>query len=675
MKKDTNVVIKNGYPRFCDIVISNKCILQCKMCTAWRGTDNTNEISFEEAKSFVHGLSDFVRFPLEINVMGGEPLLKNWCLELCNFIHTCGFRSIISSNAFLIDEDMAKRIADSNLDVLAISLESLKSSTHDFYRGRDGVFLKTMQALEYINKYCKGRLTVTILTIIMERNLDDILELVEWVNGNDLFQNISFLALLENGLAPVRRNWFKSALYAELWPQDITKTHVLIDELIRLRQKGYKIWNPVSQLEAFKSYYVDPDKFMQETEYKVHDYILDLDENGTMYLSGEPLGDIRKDDIKQLWFSEKANQLRKKIDEHGPGKRCCVINFVCAFPQDEEYSVKHRVNEKESIAAQEAIAKPKFCVIEVSHRCLFRCKMCYYWKTKKNPYETSIKELCKFVSSLRNFVDVPFEMNISGGEPFLKEGMLDLIECIAEGGFRFSTVTNAYLINRRMARKIADSGLSFLSISLDSLDEGTHNYLRGARGAYKRVMKAITYLNEYRGKLKNVGIQTIISGKNLKGLPELCKWVRDNRLTISFIALMRPNMLPIDDTWYKREQYSFLWPQDIAEVNAVIDNLIALKLAKYPIDTEIGQFERFKLYYQNPEKFVKSTPCSLGDDILHVNPIGEVYLCCEMESIGNIKDSDIHSIWSSEQANLIREKIHCCKRNCAGMINCYKEVK
>ncbi|MHB8154985.1 MAG: radical SAM protein [Candidatus Omnitrophota bacterium] len=679
MRKENLLDVKTGYPRFCDIIISNKCVLKCKMCTAWRCPGDSTEISYEQAKSFVSALSEFVKFPLEINVMGGEPLLKDWCLDLCSFIHRSGFKSIISTNASLIDEDMAKRIADSNLDVLAISLESLKSNTHDFYRGVNGTFSKAMKAIEYINKYCKGRLTVTILTIIMEKNLDDILELTEWVNNNDLFQNISFLALLENGLVPVRHNWFKSPAYAEIWPQNVSKTHILIDELIRLKKIGYKIWNPVSQLEAFKSYYVDLDKFMQETGYRVQDYILDLDEKGTMYLSGEPLGNISNDDIRQLWFSEKANQLRKKIDVFGPGKRCCVINFVCAFPQDDEIKPKQIIYksevQKDPIAALEKISKPKFCVIEVSHRCMLRCKMCHYWKTKRNCHEISIKELCHFVSNLKNFVDAPFEMNISGGEPFFKKGILDFIEFIAQQGFRFSTVSNAYLINRRLARKIADSGLNFISISLDSLNEGMHDYLRGVRGSYKRVIRAIGYFNDYRGKLENVNIQTIITGRNLKDLPGLVEWVKDNKLTVSFIAVMRPNMLPIDDTWYKKEQYKFLWPQDIAQVHAVIDKLIALKIDKYPIDNELGQLERFKLYYQNPEKFVKSSPCNLGDDILHINPIGEAYLCCEMESIGNIKDSEISLIWTSEKADRVREKIKNCKRNCAGMVNCYKKNK
>ena len=331
--------IYKGNPRFCDIVISNRCMLRCKMCKSWQCGVQSNELTFEEAKKFVCSLSKFVKEPLEINVMGGEPLWKDWCLDLCSFISQKGFKSIISTNAYLIDEDMAKRIADSGLNVLAISLESLNEETHNYLRGKNDVFSRVMKAIDYLGKFSGPNLTLTILTIIMEKNLDEILELTEWVNKNKIFQNISFLALLETGLVKKRDNWFRSLTYRQLWPQNSDKVHHIIDELKEKKKKGYKIWNPISQLDAFKDYYTEPDKFMRETEYRIHDYIIDLDENGIIYLSGEVLGNIGEDDLIQLWFSEKADQIRRKIDIHGPGKRCCVINFVCAFPPDDEYGI------------------------------------------------------------------------------------------------------------------------------------------------------------------------------------------------------------------------------------------------------------------------------------------------------------------------------------------------
>ncbi len=319
------------------------------------------------------------------------------------------------------------------------------------------------------------------------------------------------------------------------------------------------------------------------------------------------------------------------------------------------------------------IKKPSFCVIEVSHKCMFRCKMCNYWKTDSDPEEIKIEELFRFIASLRDFVDTPFEMNISGGEPLLKEGMLDLVEFIAKKGFKFSLVTNGYLLDNGVAKRIADSGLSFLAVSLDSLNEKNHDFLRGTKGACKKVMNSLEQFTAYRGRLQNLTIQTIIMGPNLDDILDLVKWTHNKHFTVSLMAITRPNMLPVDPEWYKKEEYSFLWPRDISQAQGVIDELIKLKKKGHNIDNPIGQLEGFKSYFSDPESFIKAVPCNLGEGIIHLNPRGDVYLCCEMEPIGNIKECDIKEIWTSQKADHVRKKIKLCKKNCAGMVNCYAD--
>ncbi|MBU0503688.1 MAG: radical SAM protein [Candidatus Omnitrophica bacterium] len=305
---------------------------------------------------------------------------------------------------------------------------------------------------------------------------------------------------------------------------------------------------------------------------------------------------------------------------------------------------------------------------------MFRCKMCNYWKSEEEPDELEAPHLYKFISSLKEFVGMPFEMNISGGETLMKEGMLDLVEFIADQGFRFSMVTNGYLIDKAVAKRIADSGLSFLALSLDSLDENIHDFLRGRKGSCRKVIEALEFFDIYKGKLKNITLQTIIMGQNLESILDLVKWGKDRQVSHSFMAVTRPNMVPVDPEWYKKDEFSFLWPKNISKVLNILDELIKLKKAGYRIDNPIGQLEKFKLYFSDPEIFVRDTPCSLGDGIIHINPKGDVYLCCEMESVGNIKISDIGKIWLSQKAESIREKIRHCQRNCAGMVNCYREV-
>ena len=287
---DNTNQIQIGEPHFSDITITNSCMLKCKMCKAWENDGNGPHLTYEDCKLYIDYLSEFVKRPIDINVMGGEPLMVPWVLDLCGYIAKKGFKSIISTNAYLIDEDMAKRIADSGLDVLAISLESLNPEMHDTNRGRDGLHKKIMQGIEYLDKYVKGKPSLTLLSIIMHKNLDELVPLAEWVNRHRLFNNISYLALLETGLVDDKKNWFRSETYKELWPQNVEKLDKVIDEIKELKRLEYKIWNPLSQLDAFKEYYREPELFMQKVTYKLHGYVIDLDEEKNIYLSGEKLG-------------------------------------------------------------------------------------------------------------------------------------------------------------------------------------------------------------------------------------------------------------------------------------------------------------------------------------------------------------------------------------------------
>lgn len=344
---DSNTVLSGaGNPLFCDLILSHQCFFRCKMCIDWKTPKDANILTFGECKRFIDSLSEFIDYKLDINIMGGEPFMIDWFLPLCNYIYDKGFQPIASTNAYLIDEETAKKIADSHLGVLAISLDGIKAQTHDSIRGKNGAYSRIMDALGYLNKYRNNCLHITLLPLILEKNLEELPQLVKWARKDGIIDSISFLALVESGLVKCREGWFRQPEYRELWPQDPNKVKDTLDSIISLKKEGYKIVNPISQLEAFKEYYRDPEKFLRETEYCIHDYIIDLDPSGELFLSGHPLGSIRDNiNLEKLWFSKKADKIRQEIDLYGcNSSRSCVINFICAFKQDGSEELDHHGN-------------------------------------------------------------------------------------------------------------------------------------------------------------------------------------------------------------------------------------------------------------------------------------------------------------------------------------------
>ncbi len=329
------------------------------------------------------------------------------------------------------------------------------------------------------------------------------------------------------------------------------------------------------------------------------------------------------------------------------------------------------------------LLNPQVCVLEVLEKCMLRCKMCGNWKCKGTPDELSIDEWKNFIVRLREQLGTQIEINITGGEPLLKEGVLDLIRFTARQGFKVIMVSNAYLIDETLAREIAGSGLNCLGISLDSLDEKTHDYIRGVEGVYKKVFRAIDYLDKFRVDGFSLSLQTIIMKHNLAEIIELAEWgERDRRIgNMYFQAIVQPNFSSSDDgwftdnKWYLRDEFKGLWPDNTEEVNAVIDGLIELKKRGFKIANPLGQLEAFKLYFQDPQGFNRKVKCRKGKHIFSVSPLGDINLCHIYGRVGNLRAEGVNlrDLWYSREANEIRRKMESCQKYCGPLVNCYFE--
>lgn len=297
------------------------------------------------------------------------------------------------------------------------------------------------------------------------------------------------------------------------------------------------------------------------------------------------------------------------------------------------------------------------------------------WQSKNDADELSIETWKRFIDSFASFVEGNSQVQLVGGEPLRKKGVLDLITHAANKGLSTTMTTSGYLLNKDVAKNVIDSGLNTIVFSLDSIKEEIHDSLRGRDGVYSKVMEAIETLSKINKNLLNMHVVTTIMQPNLEDIIPLAEWVnKDERLGhISFQAIMQPFFTPQEDDWHNNEEFSFLWPKDTNKVVHVLDRLIELKNKGYKIFNPVSQFELFKSYFRSSESFIKRR-CHLGYNSITVDTAGRIYLCNSMEPIGNIQEEkDIKELWFSEKAFRVRGQIRACKRNCKLMINCFFE--
>lgn len=318
--------------------------------------------------------------------------------------------------------------------------------------------------------------------------------------------------------------------------------------------------------------------------------------------------------------------------------------------------------------------KFKYCSIFITSNCVLQCEMCKMWESAKDTRELEIAEWKVVVSKLKKLLDPQAEICLTGGEPLLKKGILDLIRFITDNGLKTGLNTNAYLIDEKMAQSIGNSGLWSITLSLESLNENTHDFMRGTPGSYHRVMDAIEYLSKFCGSLL-IGISTIISDKNLDDIVDLTRWVQKSKKisSIRFQAMMQPLATPEDKEWYKNDRYNSLWPKDIGKADSVLNSLLLLK--------EKGEFEKlcnpvnqlkvFQAYFRDPSVLPIVKRCIFFEEVVNINHIGDVYLCPELESLGNAKTTDINRILYSDNTTQAKERIGMCKKNCKLAVNCF----
>lgn len=146
----------------------------------------------------------------------------------------------------------------------------------------------------------------------------------------------------------------------------------------------------------------------------------------------------------------------------------------------------------------------RYLFLEVTRRCNLACVYCGSSCTGRElELELSTPEWIEIMRGIAEDFD-PREVMIAvtGGEPLLKEGILDLFNELTRLKFRFGMVTNGQLLDEEMAQGLVASGIGSISLSMDAPPE-QNDQLRG-RGCSAKVISAVKNLQDagFKGKLE-----------------------------------------------------------------------------------------------------------------------------------------------------------------------------
>ncbi|WP_455718089.1 radical SAM protein [Anaerosporobacter sp.] len=164
--------------------------------------------------------------------------------------------------------------------------------------------------------------------------------------------------------------------------------------------------------------------------------------------------------------------------------------------------------------------KEKMVFFLVTRRCNLFCKTCYLSADKVDyGYEMSINEIEKSFRKLSK--EGFYNITISGGEPFVRKDIKDIINIAAKYFKKVSINTNGILLTREIVQFLKKNDINVM-MSLEGASELINNEIRG-KGTFDRIIQVLQYFIEedYRNLTISITV-TRINVDELNLLYDLC---------------------------------------------------------------------------------------------------------------------------------------------------------
>ena len=301
--------------------------------------------------------------------------------------------------------------------------------------------------------------------------------------------------------------------------------------------------------------------------------------------------------------------------------------------------------------------QPKEICIILTYRCNAKCNMCNVWHhPTKSDDEISQEDIKKLPSGLR-FI------NITGGEPFLRQDIADIIEIVRHKTERIVISTNGFFTDRivDLCKKYPNLGIR---ISIEGLQK-TNDTIRGIQDGFDRGLRTLLTLR--RMGVKDIGFGMTVQEINCKDLIPLYELA--NALGYEFATATLHN------SHYFHKLDNVVVEKDLVcrEFKKLIIELLKSRSVKKWFRAYFNYGLMNYIYGNN--RFLK---CEMGSEACFVDPFGDVLPCngmnCKMP-MGNIRTQDFKDIWNSDKANEVRKTVSTCDKQCWMVGNAVPVIK
>lgn len=255
-----------------------------------------------------------------------------------------------------------------------------------------------------------------------------------------------------------------------------------------------------------------------------------------------------------------------------------------------------------------ALGRPPLVNLEITKRCNARCGFCSCWQVDSTD---ELRDYGPIIKKLR-----PVLVSISGGEPLLRKDYPHLLRGIRPWCHYLAVVTNGVLLNTESARRLVESGVDQICVSLDFLG-ARHDETRKVEGLYDHLARTIPAL---AGEGYRIALNTVMMESNLDEILPIAYQAKDWGAMISFSAycsLKRDD----DDEMVARARYT--------QLVGIVNEILRLK-------RRLGHIKNSDYYLKAIPRYFRDggiPHCRAGYRWLQVTPDGYIQQCSELPRI------------------------------------------
>ena len=292
------------------------------------------------------------------------------------------------------------------------------------------------------------------------------------------------------------------------------------------------------------------------------------------------------------------------------------------------------------------------CAVIVTYRCNARCQMCNTWQhPSRKSEEISPEVMDRIPGGMKR-------INLTGGEPMLRDDIMEIVEVLDKKTDRLEISTNGYFTDRIV--KVCERFPHItIRVSIDGLPK-LHDQNRGLRDGFDHALRTLLQLKQMR--VKDIGLGIVISHTNVYDLLDL--YTLASSMGIEFTQCVMHNSFYFHKQDNRTENLPFVLDR--------MHGLIRALLRSNRSNLHLRVKDWFRAYInlgltRYIQGQMRPLPCGAATDLFFLDPYGKVLACngsAEPWVMGDLVAQPFEEIWNSPQAAAVRRQVAECDRNC-----------